>query len=310
MGPAYLTAYKRGILKERIEKALSSLQCCVLCPRNCRVNRLAGACGVCRTGRFAKISSYGAHFGEEDPLVGTGGSGTIFFTNCNLLCIFCQNYDISHLGEGYTVTPATLARNMVHLQEQGVHNINLVTPSHVVPQILEALSQAIEAGLKIPLVYNSSGYDSVESIDLLDGIIDIYMPDLKFAHSEVASRYCNAADYPERSQAAIKEMYRQVGDLIINDRGVAERGLLVRHLVMPEGQAGTGELMKFLAEQISTNTYVNIMNQYRPCGEAGQYSELSRSITADEYNKAIQYANAAGINRLDQRLRRLFFQRK
>ena len=304
MEPAYLRAYKKNILQERIEKAQSILTQCTLCPRVCRVNRLAGEVGVCRTGRHALVSSCASHFGEEDPLVGTGGSGTIFFTHCNLLCVFCQNYDISHRGEGYEISAEELAAIMIRLQRKGVHNINFVTPSHVVAQILEALSLAIEAGLHIPLVYNSSAYDSVETLKLLDGIVDIYLPDLKFADSEVARRFCNAHDYPEKAKAAIKEMHHQVGDLLINEQGIAERGVLVRHLVMPEGNAGTDELMKFLAAEVSPNTYVNIMNQYRPCGDAVQFHELSRAVTAAEYQQALNDAQAAGITRLDQRQRR------
>jgi putative pyruvate formate lyase activating enzyme len=307
MEPAYIGAYKENTLHERIEKALSILTCCTLCPRTCRVNRFAGELGVCRTGRQAKVSSFAPHFGEEDPLVGRGGSGTIFFTHCNLRCVFCQNYDISHLGEGYEISPGSLATIMIRLQEQGVHNINFVTPSHVVAQILEALPLAIEAGLHVPLVYNSGGYDSVETLELLDGIVDIYMPDLKFADSEVARRYCDAPDYPERAQAALKEMHRQVGDLVINEWGIAERGMLVRHLVMPEGKAGTYELMKFVAEEISQNTYVNIMNQYRPCGGAAQFSELTRAVTPAEYQQALNDAQAAGISRIDQRRQRRLF---
>ncbi len=304
MEPAYNRAYEENILQERIEKALSILGCCTLCPRMCRVNRLAGELGVCHTGRYAMVSSYAPHFGEEDPLVGSGGSGTIFFTHCNLLCVFCQNYDISHLGEGYEILPDGLATIMMRLQAQGVHNINFVTPSHVIAQILEALPLAIKAGLQVPLVYNSSGYDSVETLELLDGIVDIYMPDLKFADSEVARRYCNGPDYPERAKAAVKEMHRQVGDLVMNEQGIAERGVLVRHLVMPGGKAGTYELMKFLAEEVSQNTYVNIMNQYRPCGGAAQFLELNRGLTSSEYQQALNDAQAAGITRLDQRQRR------
>ncbi len=307
MEAAYLKAYKNGFLQERIKKALSILKCCVLCPRTCKVNRLEGDRGVCRTGRYAKVSSYGPHFGEEDPLVGTGGSGTVFFTHCNLLCVFCQNYAISHRGEGFEVAPDGLATIMIQLQERGAHNINFVTPSHVVPHILEALPRAIEDGLNVPLVYNCGGYESIKTLALLDGIFDIYMPDLKFADDTIAQRYCNAPDYPERAKAAVKEMHRQVGDLIINERGIAERGLLVRHLVMPEGKAGTYELMGFLAGEVSKNTYVNIMNQYRPCGDAAKFRELSRSITSEEYHEAIQDANAAGITRLDQRMQRGVF---
>jgi putative pyruvate formate lyase activating enzyme len=306
MEPACIGAYKEKILHERIAKALSILTCCTLCPRTCRVNRLAGELGVCRTRRQAKVSSFAPHFGEEDPLVGRGGSGTIFFTHCNLLCVFCQNYDISHLGEGCEISSEGLAAIMIRLQAQGVHNINFVTPSHVVAQILEALPLAIEAGLHVPLVYNSGGYDSVETLELLDGIIDIYMPDLKFADSEVARRYCDAPDYPERAQAVLKEMHRQVGDLVVNEQGIAERGLLVRHLVMPEAKAGTYELMKFLAEEVSQNTYVNIMNQYRPCGDVAQFPELSRALTSAEFQHALNDAQAAGIIRLDQRRHKSF----
>lgn len=304
MESAYLKACRAGILRERIEAALSMLERCVLCPRNCNVNRLQDERGLCRTGRYAAVSSYGPHFGEEDPLVGSHGSGTIFFTYCSLCCVFCQNYDISHQGEGYEVRPQDLAAIMLQLQGRGVHNINFVTPSHVVPQILEALPGAIDAGLHIPLIYNSGGYDSVAALSLLDNIFDIYMPDLKFADAAVAERYCKAPDYPEKAHAAVKEMHRQVGDLIIDEEGVAVRGLLVRHLVMPEDKAGTGTLMRFLADEVSQNTYVNIMDQYRPCGDAARFAELGRAITRAEYQKALQATQDAGITRLDRRVRR------
>jgi len=309
MEPVYLRAYQTTMLQERIEQALAILGCCTLCPRECRVNRLADERGFCQTGRCALISSYAPHFGEEDPLVGSGGSGTIFFTYCSLGCVFCQNYDISHRGAGAEVGASGLAAIMIRLQEQGVHNINLVTPSHVVAQILEALPLAIEAGLHLPLVYNSSGYETVETLALLDGIIDIYMPDLKFAESDSARRYCNAPDYPERARAAITEMHRQVGALVINEQGIAERGVLVRHLVMPEGIAGTYELMKFLAENVSPDTYVNIMNQYRPCGDAEKFPEICRAVTAAEYQQALDAAHRAGIRRLDRRLPRFLLSR-
>lgn len=304
MEPAYLKACRDNVLPERIEQALSIIERCVLCPRNCKVNRLQDGRGVCRTGRYAAVSSYGPHFGEEDPLVGSRGSGTIFFTHCSLCCVFCQNYDISHQGEGSEVRPQGLAAIMLQLQGRGVHNINFVTPSHVVPQILEALPLAIAAGLHVPLIYNSSGYDRVAALALLDGIFDIYMPDLKFADAAVAERYCNAPDYPEKARAAVKEMHRQVGDLEIDDNGVAVRGLLVRHLVMPEDKAGTGKLMRFLADEVSQNTYVNIMDQYRPCGDAAQFAELNRAITGAEYREALQATQNAGITRLDRRVRR------
>ena len=265
------------------------------------MNRLENEKGYCRTGRRAVLSSCGPHFGEEDPLVGAGGSGTIFFTHCNLLCLFCQNYEISHMGEGREVEAGQLARVMLDLQAKGCVNINFVSPSHVVPQILEALSLAIPEGMKIPLVYNSGGYDSVETLKLLAGIVGIYMPDLKFMDGEVARKYCQAEDYPERVQEAVREMHRQTGDLVVNRQGIAERGLLVRHLVLPEGLAGTRRAMRFLAREISPATYVNLMAQYRPCGRAGEYPPLNRRPTAREFEEAGQIAEEEGIRRLDQR---------
>jgi len=247
------------------------------------------------------VSSYAPHFGEESPLVGFRGSGTIFFTHCNLLCNFCQNYDISHDERGQEVTSEELADFMIHLQDIGCHNINFVTPSHVVPQILAALEIAINSGLQTPLVFNTSAYDKVETLKLLDGIVDIYMPDFKFWDQETASQLCTAPDYPERARMAVKEMHRQVGDLQINDLGIAERGLLVRHLVMPEKLAGTGEIMNFLASEISANTYVNIMPQYRPCGSAFTVDKIARSITREEYYEALDAARKEGITRLDDR---------
>ena len=265
------------------------------------MNRLENQKGYCRTGRFAVLSSYGPHFGEEEPLVGAGGSGTIFFAHCNLLCLFCQNYEISHLGEGREVSADQLAQVMLDLQARGCHNINFVSPSHVVPQILESLSLAASEGLKIPLVYNTGGYDSVETLKLLEGIFDIYMPDLKFMDGEIARQYCQAEDYPERVQEAIREMHRQTGDLAINHRGLAERGLLVRHLVLPENLAGTRNAMRFLSRDISPRTYVNLMAQYRPCGRAGEYPPLNRRLTPAEFEEALRIAEEEGIHRLDQR---------
>jgi len=299
--PAYLDLYGEGILQDRVDKAQPLLKNCRLCPRECQVDRAAEEKGYCRTGARAVVSSYSPHFGEEDPLVGARGSGTIFFTHCNLLCLFCQNYDISHLGEGRDVSPDRLAKIMLSLQEMGCHNINFVTPSHVVAQILAALPLAVEGGLRVPLVYNTGGYDSVETLELLDGIFDIYMPDLKFMDGEVAEAYCRARDYPEKARAAIKEMHRQVGDLKINDRGIAERGLLLRHLVMPGGLAGTGEAMRFLAREISPETYVNVMAQYRPCGKALEHPPLNRRVSTAEYEEALEIAREEGIYRLDQR---------
>jgi putative pyruvate formate lyase activating enzyme len=289
------------------------LAACTLCPRNCRVDRLADQRGFCRIGRLAEIAGYGPHFGEESVLVGTGGSGTIFFCGCNLLCRFCQNYQISQATDVdcRPVTADELAAIMVELQEKGCHNINFVTPTHVVPQILAALPKAIEAGLHIPLIYNCGGYEDVESLRLLDGIIDIYMPDVKFSDRASASQYADVADYPEIMRAALGEMQRQVGDLRIGDDGLAEGGLLVRHLLMPGGLQEAEAIFSFLAKEISPNCYVNIMDQYRPCGEfAGQGG--AATIGAEMYGQAIKAAQAAGLSRLDRKdfgalIDRLFF---
>jgi putative pyruvate formate lyase activating enzyme len=299
--PAYLSLREKGLLKERILRAEAQLKSCQLCPRNCRVDRTANQRGYCRTGNLAVVSSYSPHFGEEEPLVGSGGSGTIFFTHCNLFCLFCQNFEISHLGEGGEVLPEKLAKIMLHLQEAGCHNINFVSPSHVVAQILQSLPEAVEGGLRIPLVYNTGGYDRVETIQLLEGVFDIYMPDLKFMDPAVSQKLCRAEDYPERAKAAIKEMHRQVGDLLVNPRGIAERGLLVRHLVLPEGLAGTRQALRFLAEEVSPNTYVNVMAQYRPCGQAYTHPPLNRRIRPEEYEGALKVAREEGIRRLDER---------
>jgi putative pyruvate formate lyase activating enzyme len=303
--PSYLELHRSGQLQRRLEAARENLRCCTLCPRECRVDRLAGETGVCNTAEQAWISSFNAHFGEESPLVGSGGSGTIFFTHCNLLCVFCQNYEISHLGEGRPVTAEQLAAVMLELQNTGCHNINFVTPSHVVAQILEALPPAVEDGLRLPLVYNSGGYDKAETLRRLEGIVDIYMPDFKFWDPEVARSACNAPDYPERARSALREMHRQVGDLVIDEDGIARRGLLVRHLVMPHGIAGTSEIMRFIADEISTETYVNIMRQYRPCGRAAETAELADYPTPEDFDAALESARRAGIHRLD-RLRRVF----
>jgi len=298
--PVYINTYKKGIIKDRSIELHEALKCCNLCPRQCNADRLSGETGTCKTGEYATVSSYMPHFGEEAPLVGTQGSGTIFFTHCNLLCSFCQNYDISHEGRGQIVSDRELADMMLSLQALGCHNINFVTPSHVVPQILSALLPAIEDGLNIPLVYNSGGYDSPETIKSLDGIVDIYMPDFKFWDSEPSKQTCDAPDYPEVAREAIKEMHRQTGDLVINHQGIATKGLLVRHLVMPEKMAGTEQIMQFLAKEVSPETYVNIMPQYRPCGKAYLHEQLGRVISTAEFYAAIDVASAAGITRLDK----------
>ncbi len=296
--PFYIESYKNGQLKKKTKEAFDRLSNCHLCPRNCGVDRTAGETGICKTGIRAVVASYAPHFGEEAPLIGSHGSGTIFFTHCNLLCCFCQNYDISHEGVGSEVSKSHLAQIMLHLQNLGCHNINFVNPSHVIPQILAALEVAVENGLNIPLVYNTGAYDNVDSLKLLNGIIDIYMPDFKFWDKKVSKETCNAADYPEIAKEAVKEMFRQVGDLVI-ENGIAKRGLLIRHLVMPDEMAGTREIMRFLSKEISENTYVNIMPQYRPCGDAYGNPNLSRSITQEEFENALMAVREEGIWRLD-----------
>lgn len=308
MEPSYVKLYREGELSRRSEAALARLESCTLCPRDCSVNRLEGESGICETGRKARVASYNAHFGEESPLVGSHGSGTIFISSCNLLCSFCQNYEISHLREGVQVDPEQMAAMMIELSERGCHNINFVTPTHVVPQLIEALIIAVEHGLRIPLVYNSNGYDKRETLELLDNIVDIYMPDFKFWDGKWAERYCGAPDYPVVARGALKEMHRQVGDLLIDDRGIAVRGLLVRHLVMPKKISGTEMIMSFIGGEISPYTYVNVMDQYRPCGEAEEDIHINRSVTSQEFREAMEAARAAGLTRLDPRDRmRLVF---
>ncbi len=302
-GPAYLAAHASGALAAAVEQARDELRRCRVCPRDCDVDRLEDEIGVCRTGRYARVASAFAHFGEEDCLRGTRGSGTIFFGCCNLRCVFCQNYDISWERSGREVSPEELAELMVQLQEQGCHNINFVTPEHVVPQVLEALPTAIERGLRIPLVYNTSAYDSLRSLELLDGVVDIYMPDFKFWEPATAKRLAFAENYPEAARAAVREMHRQVGELELED-GLAVRGLLVRHLVMPEGTHQTRQIMRFLAEEISPDTYVNIMDQYHPAGRVGRngrYAEIDRRVRDAEMRAAMSAARDAGLWRFDER---------
>ena len=305
--PAYLATCNKGLLKEKIAQAYEILKACTLCPRACGVDRLSDEKGTCQTGKHAVVSSYNAHFGEESPLVGQHGSGTIFFGRCNLLCIFCQNYDISHEGIGSEFSSEQLARAMLFLQDGGCHNINFVTPSHVVPQILAAVEKAVERGLRVPLVYNTSGYDRSETLAILDGVFDIYMPDFKFWDPKVAEELCDAPDYPEVAREALIEMHRQVGDLVMDQQGIARKGLLIRHLALPEGLAGTRQIMRFLAREISPNSYVNIMAQYRPCGRASEVPALRRPITEEEHQEAIQIAHEEGITRLDERKRVFLF---
>ncbi len=301
--PAYLALHRRGELKRRVEQALEELRSCHICPRDCGVDRLKDEIGVCRTGRYAVVSSYFPHHGEEDCLRGWRGSGTIFFSWCNLRCVFCQNWEISQRGEGREVSPEHLAAMMLELQDMGCHNINWVTPEHVVPQVLEGLLIAVEAGLRLPIVYNTSAYDSLTSLRLLDGVVDIYMPDFKFWSPEKARRYLKAKNYPEAARAAIKEMHRQVGPLKFDEHGLAKRGVLVRHLVMPGMLDETRTILRWLAEEVSRDTYVNIMAQYYPAWKVGphSYPEINRRIYPEEYAEAIRAAREVGLWRLDER---------
>ena len=276
------------------------LEECHVCPRCCGVNRLAGESGECHVTNQVVISSYGPHFGEESPLVGRHGSGTIFFTYCNLHCVFCQNYDISQSGEGGPVNREELVGMMLSLQAKGCHNINLVSPTHVVPYILDALELAVSKGLYLPVVYNSGGYDSLETLRLLDGIVDIYMPDMKYSDEKIAEELSGIKDYPSVNKAAVREMHRQVGDLQIDEQGVAQRGLLVRHLVLPNRLAGTQEVVRFLARKVSTNTYLNIMAQYHPCHKAYDILSLARPVSRQEFQEAIDLAHQQGLYRLDK----------
>lgn len=302
MAPRGLLLHRTGELQHRFEQASTLLSACTLCPRKCLVNRREGKTGICGTASLARIASYNPHFGEESVLVGKNGSGTIFLAGCNLSCCFCQNYDISHdASVGIEGDPDRLAAIMLELQEQGCHNINFVSPSHVVPQILSALQIAFSGGLNIPLVYNCSGYESVDTLKLLDGMIDIYMPDFKFWSETSASRYAKAGDYPEMARRAITEMHRQVGDLETDENGIASRGLLIRHLLMPGGIDETHSILEYIATRISPTTYVNIMDQYRPRGTASLHEELRSGISHDHYLQALKIARRVGLTRLDQR---------
>ncbi len=295
---AYLKLSDREF-KEKIEQAFETLKDCTLCPRNCHVDRTSGKKGACRVFDKPYVSSWGPHFGEEAPLVGRYGSGTIFFGFCNLACVYCQNWTISHLGEGDEISYEELANLMIFLQNSGCHNINLVTPTHQVPQIIKSIYIARENGLKLLVVYNCGGYESIETLKILDGIIDIYMPDFKYADKALAEKYSKVKDYPYVAKQALKEMHRQVGDLVINEQGIALRGLLVRHLVLPNNIAGTEEVVKFIAEEISKNTYINIMDQYRPCWHADEHPELNRRITRKEFEDAINIALKYGLTKID-----------
>lgn len=295
MKPGYLKIERREF-EEKISRLYSILQECTLCPRKCRVDRTEGEKGYCNSGMVLLVSSIHPHYWEEEPLVGLYGSGTIFLANCNLRCIYCQNYDISCLGHGKPTTTEELAEGMLSLQKQACHNINLVTPTHFTPQLVETIKIAAEKGLRIPIVYNCGGYESLENIRLLEGIVDIYMPDIKYSDSANAKKYSNAPDYFDACKMAVKEMHRQVGALKI-ENGIAERGMLIRHLVLPNNIAGTEEVMKFIAIEISKDSYVNIMPQYRPMYRATEYPELSRPLKLEEYLEAKEIAKRFGLHR-------------
>ena len=297
MLPLYLEKLTMPELKQRAEALHQLLVECRICPNECKAKRTEGETGECHSKVEVYISSVGPHFGEEPPLVGTNGSGTIFFTNCNLDCQFCQNYDISHLGMGEKASKSDLARSMLQLQQIGCHNINLVTPTHFSPQIVDALVLAIEKGLELPIVYNCGGYESVETLRLLEDIVDIYMPDIKYSIDKNALKYSGVQNYWETVKLAVKEMHQQVGDLKLSKRGIAQRGLLVRHLVLPNDIAGSKAVVDFVADEISTDTYLNIMDQYRPAYHANIYPELNRRITPSEYKDVIDYAHNKGLIR-------------
>ncbi|MCP4164998.1 MAG: radical SAM protein [Chloroflexi bacterium] len=299
--PMYVDLLGKGRLKRRVVQAHDLLRQCDACAWHCPVDRTAGKLGVCKIGVRARVCSYGPHLGEEDPLRGWRGSGTIFFGGCNLKCQYCQNHDISQSPAGYEVDADALAAIMLELQDQGCHNINFVSPSHVAPQILAAVYAAAEGGLRLPLVYNSGGYDSLEMLRLLNGVIDIYMPDMKYADATLARRYSKIKDYPQVNRAAVSEMHRQVGDLQIDTQGLAVRGLLVRHLLLPDNVAGTEEILRFLHDEISPQTYLNLMDQYRPAYRAHRYPELDRPLRSAEYAAALRAAQEVGLQRLDER---------
>jgi putative pyruvate formate lyase activating enzyme len=298
--PSYLDLEREGKL-EQIEKELWEIFSeCHCCPRECLVDRLDGDTGFCSSTARLKVASFNPHMGEERPLVGRRGSGTIFFSNCNLLCCFCQNWQINHRGDGSTITHRELAEMMLSLQRYGCHNINVVTPTHVVPHIVKALRIAIPRGLKLPLVYNTGGYDNLEVIKKLDRIVDIYLPDFKYQDEELASKYSSgASDYPEIAAAVIKEMHRQVGELIVDEQGIAQRGLIIRHLVMPHNIAGTDRFVRWVADELTTTTYVNIMAQYRPEHKAFDYPKIARRLTNEEFHQAVTWAKEAGLTNLD-----------
>lgn len=304
--PTYLALLESGELDRRIGKLSAILESCELCPHRCRVNRLAGETGFCKAPDTLVISSYNLHFGEERPLVGprsgfdltgTGGSGTIFLSYCNLLCVYCQNFEVSHLAQGVEVTTERAAEIMLELQRKGANNINFVTPTHYAPQLVKALRVAAERGLKLPVVWNCGGYENADAVKLLEGIIDIYMPDMKYSDTKPAGQYSDAPDYFERSCEAVSEMHKQTGDLLLDENGIAYRGLLIRHLVLPNGLAGSLKILEFIAGHISTDTYVNVMSQYRPCGMVRHHPGLGRYPSPDEYYEVVEAARRLSLTR-------------
>jgi putative pyruvate formate lyase activating enzyme len=302
--PPYLALHASGELQERARQALELLQDrCRVCPRLCKVDRLADRPGLCRVGRHAVVASHFPHFGEEDCLRGRRGSGTIFFSGCNLRCVFCQNHDISWQLRGERAGPERLASMMLELQALGCHNINWVTPEHVVPQILEALPLAVDGGLRLPIVYNTSAYDSAESLACMDGVVDVYMPDFKLWSSDLARRYLAKRDYPAVARESVREMHRQVGDLVLDGHRMARRGILVRHLVMPGLLAETEAILGFIASELGPGTYVNVMAQYYPAGRTGEFPEIDRHLYRSEFERALEVADALGLRRIDDRSR-------
>jgi putative pyruvate formate lyase activating enzyme len=295
MRPSYLEAYANGRLAKVVENALKMLESCQLCPRGCKINRLDNKPGFCRIGRNSKVYSYLAHHGEEPPISGSAGSGTIFFSGCNMACVYCQNFEFSQSNSGREVEAKELAGFMLELQTLGCHNINLVTPAHILPQILEALIIAIENGLELPLVYNTSGYDSLETLKLLEGIVDIYLPDMRYADKKCSLKYSAAPDYPEVNRQAIKEMHRQVGTAHFDENEILTRGMIIRHLVLPENIAGTEEILKFISQEISPESYISLMSQYMPYHKATRFKELSRRINIQEYDAATSLMEKYGL---------------
>ena len=303
--PRYLALHRDGELERRAVRALELLgEPCRVCPRVCSVDRLNDERGLCRIGRRAMVASHFPHFGEENCLRGTNGSGTIFFSGCNLRCVFCQNFDVSWQVQGEEVSAERLAGMMIELQALGCHNINWVTPEHVVPQILEALPLAVDRGLRLPIVYNTSAYDSPDSLELMDGVVDVYMPDLKLASPEATRRYLGKREYAEVAMRNAKEMQRQVGNLVLDDRGLARKGLIVRHLVMPGLLHETEEVLRFVAEELGPGTYVNVMGQYYPAGKVERYEEINRRPERSELERAFEIADELGLRRVDARSRR------